>query len=180
MTLKPKCACGIKAYATQAAADRALAKVRNLGLRDEMPKRVAQCFYGQWHLEGKKQVDTGPDRTLRDLVWVRDEGRCARCGAGLLNRQHAVHHRRNRGSGGSSDPAINSPANLLMVCDGPGSCHEWIGDSPAEACDAGYMVSLNSDEDPADVWVIHKVFNSSVQLLHDGSLRFPPEWGGAA
>lgn len=124
--------------------------------------------------------NTGPVQSTRELVWTRDEGRCVLCGVGLLGRQSAVHHRRNRGSGGSSDPAINSPANLLSVCDGPGSCHEWIGASPAEAYEAGYMVSLNSRQDPADVPLIHAVFESSVFLNHDGTIRFPSSWGGAA
>lgn len=124
--------------------------------------------------------DTGPDRTTRELVLERDEYRCAVCGRALLEQQASIHHRRNRGSGGSSTPAINSPANLLAVCGtGTTGCHGWIGASPAEAADHGYVVSLNSLEAPADVPVVHAV-HGVVYLLEDGTLRLPPSWDGAA
>lgn len=125
--------------------------------------------------------NSGPARPTRLTVLERDEYRCAVCGQSVLDIPLSIHHRRNRGSGGSSSPAINSPANLLTVCGtGTTGCHGWIGSSPAEARDAGWVVSLNNSEDPADVPVIHAVFSSSVFLLHDGTIRFPPTWGDAA
>ena len=111
---------------------------------------------------------TGPVRSVRDLVRERDEGRCSVCGED--GRPLSIHHRRNRGSGGSSDPAINSPANLLLVCDGPESCHFWIGDNPYLAADAGYVIGLNSIVDPATVRVRHAV-HGVVLLTHDGLVR---------
>jgi hypothetical protein len=125
--------------------------------------------------------DTGPDRSVRELVLERDEYRCAVCGIGILEIPFSVHHRRNRGSGGSSDPAINAPSNLLTVCGtGTTGCHGWIGSSPAEALEHGYAVSLNSREATTDVPVVHVVFGASVYLLDDEPwIRFPPDWRAA-
>ena len=123
---------------------------------------------------------TGPSRTIRDLVAERDQWRCAVCGTSVLCCAYSIHHRRNRGSGGSSDPAINAPSNLLLVCGtGTTACHGWIGASPAEALDHGYVVSLNSLDRPADVPVVHAV-HGVVYLLDDGTVQAPPEWRAAA
>jgi hypothetical protein len=180
--------CGKKRFATQEAAEAALLRIARTTSRELYPRYAYQGECGWWHLSKmapardtrSRRRDTGPDRTIRDLVWKRDEGRCAICGIGVFGRLHAIHHRRNRGSGGSSDPAINSPANLLLVCDGPSSCHEWVGASPAEAYEAGYMVSLNSQQDPAKVKLFHAVFDAQVLLTHEGTVRFAPAWGGDA
>ena len=110
--------------------------------------------------------DTGPAKPTRLTVLERDEYRCAVCGQSVLEIPMSLHHRRNRGSGGSSDPLINAPSNLLTVCGtGTTGCHGWIGSSPADALEAGYVVSLNSREATTDVPVIHAVFGASVLLL---------------
>lgn len=115
--------------------------------------------------------DTGPPVPTRELVLERDEYRCVVCGAVIFGQPWSVHHRRNRGSGGSSDPAINSPANLLLVCGtGTTGCHGWIGERPEEARDEGYAVSLNSRQDPASVPVHHAV-HGLIYLTDDGGWR---------
>ena len=48
----------------------------------------------------------------RDVVIGRDSGLCVACG----QRFDEIHHRYRRGMGGSSDPEINSPANLICLC----------------------------------------------------------------
>lgn len=48
----------------------------------------------------------------RLVVIDRDGGACLICG----QRFDEIHHRYRRGMGGSSDPEINSPVNLLSLC----------------------------------------------------------------
>lgn len=55
---------------------------------------------------------TGPTKATRALVWERDNGRCVACGKPAEELQHV----RCRGMGGSRNPAINSPANLVWLC----------------------------------------------------------------
>ena len=39
--------------------------------------------------------------------------RCARCGKDVTYVQSSIQHRKARGMGGTNDPSINSPANLI-------------------------------------------------------------------
>lgn len=66
-----------------------------------------------------------------------------RSGSHLVSR----HHRQARGMGGTTDPAIHSLANLLLICGhGTAGCHGWIehhGGGPSAGLDAyrlGYLV----------------------------------------
>jgi 5-methylcytosine-specific restriction protein A len=113
--------------------------------------------------------NTGPSWEVREQVRERDQDRCAACGISIYRAgTWSWHHRRNRGSGGSRNPAINSPANLLLLCgDGTALCHGYITAHPAEARADGRSVSLNSTVDPADLPVWHAV-HGRVLLDHDG------------
>lgn len=86
----------------------------------------------------------------------------------MFEEERAEHHRRNRGSGGSRNPAINLPSNLLLVCGTPTTlCHGWIGNHPAEAMDLGFSVSTNGRIAPSAVRVKHAV-HGLIYLLDDG------------
>jgi hypothetical protein len=123
--------------------------------------------------------NTGPTWKVRELVRERDRERCASCGISIYDaRTWSWHHRRNRGQGGSSDPAINSPANLLLLCgDGTTGCHGYITAHPAEARAAGRSVSLNARVDPVDVPVMHAV-HGLVLLDHEGGFTHTAEHPG--
>lgn len=54
---------------------------------------------------------------VRDAVWARDGGLCVWCGHWATDTQH----RQPRQMGGSTDPAINLPSNLVAMCR---VCHE--------------------------------------------------------
>jgi 5-methylcytosine-specific restriction enzyme A len=126
---------------------------------------------------------TGPDRTTRELVLERDSG-CVLCGKGPYGLQ--VHHRKPRRMGGSGDPAINAPSNLVSLC---AEDHAWVESSREEALDMGLL--LHDHDDPREVPVVHKLYGS-VFLLDEApqdpanpNVKLPPvrpvpSWGGVA
>lgn len=89
----------------------------------------------------------GFDQRLKDSIRERDSHRCVRCGWYVAPGTGSVHHRRNRGAGGSRDPLTNHPSNLILTCgDALTGCHGWIGRFPRSACVVG--LSLKSWQDP--------------------------------
>ena len=110
---------------------------------------------------------TGPDLATRQLVIDRDGRRCVRC---HKPGQH-IHHRKPRGMGGTSDPAINSPANLIYLCM---VCHEYIEKHREEGYADGWLVRRNTD--PATVAVL-ALSGLELTYRHDGSVeRHPVPW----
>lgn len=105
----------------------------------------------------KTAKDTGPSRAVRALVRKRDLETCVVCGVIVAGRPSNVHHRRNRGIGGSSDPRINAVENLITACGTPTTgCHGILTLRPWEI-DAevnGWVVSTNGVVDPAEVLVL--------------------------
>ena len=178
--LTAKCACGIKGYRSREVAEIALAKIQARRLRDVMPKRPVQCWQGQWHLEGTQRVDTGPDRSTRDLVKERDDWRCASCGkpaTGTPGVDYSIQHRVARGDGGTSDPAINSPANLILLCGSAlTGCHGKAERREREMHQKGFR--LEHWQKPAKEPVAHAL-HGRVLLLPDGGV-LPIPSGGAA
>lgn len=81
----------------------------------------------------------------------RDRDCCVKCGV-FLNGGGNVHHRRNRGQGGSRKANVIS--NLITLCGTPTSlCHGDVTLKPYE-CDAyanGWRLSTNGKDDPATV-----------------------------
>lgn len=94
--------------------------------------------------------NTGPSKAVRLQVLERDGYKCAACGCNVISKPHSVQHRKARGSGGSSDPAINSPSNLILLCGSattPGSCHLKCEQRDPHMHAAGFW--LWSWQDPA-------------------------------
>ncbi|MFE2723857.1 hypothetical protein [Kitasatospora sp. NPDC059327] len=87
--------------------------------------------------------NTGPSQAVRALVFARDGHQCVRCGTG---NTLTIQHRTNRAMGGSSDPAINRPTNLLTACQ---DCNQWFEANPAASYAAGWKVRRPTD--PAHV-----------------------------
>ncbi|MDP9101618.1 MAG: HNH endonuclease [Actinomycetota bacterium] len=82
---------------------------------------------------------TGPSRPVRDLVEARAGGRCERCGITLAGTwpPPALHHRRPRALGGTSDAGSNLPANLLLLC---AACHAHVESHRILAYQVGWLV----------------------------------------
>lgn len=82
-------------------------------------------------------MKTGPTARQAELVLKRSRGVCEVCGS--LGEQ--IHHRKPRGMGGSKDPAINSPANLLLLCS---RCHAGVESDRDDARERGLLVRFDS------------------------------------
>lgn len=93
-------------------------------------------------------MSTGPSSGVVSLILDRAHMQCEVgyvCGGRYLGghrgRQWSVHHRRSRGMGGSSNPAINLPANLLAVCgSGTTGCHGFIEANRVWAHELGLLL----------------------------------------
>lgn len=178
MSLAVKCGCMMKGYPDQPTAERALAKIKGHGLRVVMPKKAVQCWQGQWHLVGDQRVDTGPDRNTRALVVEREVWACGSCGHPIDVGPYSIQHRVARRSGGTSDPAANSPANLILLCGSatsPGGCHLLAEQRDALMNLRGFW--LKPGQKPEDTPVDHFAYGW-VFLESDGSVTQVP--GGAA
>lgn len=73
-----------------------------------------------------------------NAVQRRSGGLCERCGRAA----EQIHHRKPRGMGGSGDPLIHDPANLLHLC---AACHGWVEANRSLALGHGWLVYRASD-----------------------------------
>jgi 5-methylcytosine-specific restriction enzyme A len=88
---------------------------------------------------------TGPDKLTVDAVYERAQHCCELCTLSVgpvRGVDHHVHHRRPRRSGGSSDPATNTPANLLLLCP---ACHETVESFRTASYEAGWLLRAGDD-----------------------------------
>ena len=105
---------------------------------------------------------TGPDAATRELVMSRDNGRCLRC---AVRAGEQIHHRKPRGMGGTKDPKINAPENLVWICL---SCHEHIERNRATSYASGWLVARNAN--PAEQYLITPN-HVMLMLLTDGGME---------
>ena len=86
-------------------------------------------------------MSTGPTAKVRQLVLVRDLHACVSCGVSIQSRPFSVHHRIPRGMGGTRNPEVNLPANLLTLCGtGTTGCHGWLESHRVKANEWGYLI----------------------------------------
>lgn len=102
--------------------------------------------------------NTGPTPKTVEKVLKRDGYACVRCGqpiTGERGMDWSIQHRRPRGSGGSRDPRINRPANLIVLCGSAVTlCHGAVESNRAAARAYGYLVSQHTPVTPAEVPVL--------------------------
>lgn len=102
-------------------------------------------------------------RSVEEQIKQRSGGVCEVCGRrlsadwGLRGWLWSIHHRRNRGMGGSSKrPHTDCSCNLLVVCgNGTVMCHGWITEHPTTASQRGLTVSKYRDEPWRDKVKLH-------------------------
>lgn len=99
-----------------------------------------------------------PD-TVREAVWARDLGRCARCGG--PGQEFA--HRRTRAVGGEHR---HCPCNAWLACS---TCHRWQHANPEKYLALGIAVSRYVEEPstvPITTWL------GELMLHCDGSMSW--------
>lgn len=110
---------------------------------------------------------TGFTPTVAGQIIVRDLGCCARCGRHVAHLErgsgfgYALHHRRPKGMGGSSEPWINQAANGVLLCE---EHHRYVHANPDESYETGFLVPRGvrrADEVP----IRHKLLG--LVLLND-------------
>lgn len=112
-------------------------------------------------------TDTGPTQHTRDMVRKRAEDCCELCGLWAVAAQ--VHHRQPRHMGGSSDPRINAPSNLVLFC---AMCHQWVETAErAAAYQYGWLVPRGHD--PAQYPFL--LWGRWVYLTDNGAYYAAPE-----
>lgn len=132
-------------------------------------------------VKGKRSKSTGPRAVVRLVVVSRAGGSCELCGVPVAMidddsqttplAAYSIHHRQPRGMGGTDDPAVNSSANLLLLCGSattPGGCHAMVESQRAMAVEHGWLVPKPLD--PASK-PVRLFFGDDVYLTHDGHYK---------
>lgn len=103
---------------------------------------------------------TGPSGAVRLLVIGRAAGCCEVCGVLLawfdpggevtFTSDYSIHHRQPRGTGGTRNTTVNTPANLMLLHGtGTTGCHGLVESQRALAYTNGWLVRRPTD--PATV-----------------------------
>ncbi len=79
---------------------------------------------------------------VAELIIAREQGRCALTGVQVAHltrgRDFDLHHRRPRGSGGTSLGWVNQAANGVLLSR---KAHDWVEKNRTKAFDLGFLVS---------------------------------------
>lgn len=103
----------------------------------------------------------------RIIVRARDDFRCQMCGRIFALRELSVHHRLNRGRGGSA--VLERPSILLTVCgDGVRGDHGKVTENPEWARSIGWLLPRNNpDIDPTTEPIL--LYDGWFLLADDGT-----------
>lgn len=104
----------------------------------------------------------------RRLVRVRDGHQCQMCGASIVDRPSALHHRVAKGMGGSAQ--LERASNLVRLC-GNGNadgCHGIAHGNPTWARVTGWIVYRSQDPSLVPLQTFH-----GAVLLDDNGERHP-------
>jgi hypothetical protein len=99
-------------------------------------------------------------------VLERDGHLCARCSKSILNVPSSIHHRCPRRMGGTTDPRINDPRNLVRICGtGTTGCHGMVESYRDQARIDGWLLRSLDDLDRP----LRTLWGTTVRLFEDGS-----------
>lgn len=90
-----------------------------------------------------RRPPSGFPPVVRQTILDRDRYACVRCGAHIDTGSHgySLQHRIARGMGGTDDPAINRPANGIVLCGSATTgCHGRVESMAVEAARNGWAV----------------------------------------
>lgn len=117
----------------------------------------------------RSRSGTGPAVRVRQIVTARAQLTCEKCGRSVMWTANHIHHRKPRGRGGSSDPAINLPCNLLLLCT---ECHDWVEQNRTESYKQGWLVHREHDPAVKPVWLASHGYSF---LTINGDIEEAPE-----
>lgn len=88
------------------------------------------------------------ENAARKLVRQRDGHQCLMCGVSIVDIPSSIHHRINRGAGGSAK--LERASLLVRMCGtGTTGCHGYVTEHPKAAADTGWLLPKNNqDIDP--------------------------------
>lgn len=93
---------------------------------------------------------SGFSADVREIIYMRDRMKCARCGM----RTTQIQHRRARGMGGTKRAETNEPANGILLCgSATQGCHGWVETHRAEGLANGWIVPQS--QEPSTVPVLY-------------------------
>lgn len=103
---------------------------------------------------------TGFTPRAEQLILQRDGGNCVRCGRHVVYMERgiawSIHHRRPRGSGGTSVAWVSAAANGIVLCgSGTTGCHGWVEARRTESIEDGFLISANGQAKADEVPIKH-------------------------
>lgn len=98
----------------------------------------------------------------------RDLWSCVCCGVGVQGDRGvswSIHHRIPRGMGGTTDPRLNSPANLVLLCgSGTTGCHGSVEHYRDKARERGLLLWRSQDPETVPVEVCVQMAGGLMEL----------------